>query len=157
MKLKTSGVDAWSGTGDQLPPGSYVVKVVSAEEATSKNGNPQVVVDLQVAEGDFAGAEIRDWITITEASMGRVVQALQGLGIDTSRDVDLDVGELVGRRAEVVVREDTYVDRQGETRTSMKVKGYRPVSRASDVPSDFPEGQAPANGKKNDDGQPLPF
>lgn len=159
MKLKTKGVTAWSGTGDSLPPGSYVVKVVQAEEAESRNGNPQIVVDLQVCEGDFSGAEIRDWITVTEVSMGRVVQVLQALGFDTDKDVDLQVAEMVGKRAEVVVREESYTNRDGDLKTSMKVKGYRAVAenRESDVDNDVSAFKSNGDGTTKADDAKIPF
>ncbi len=141
MKLgDLSKTEPWSGTGDQLPPGTYLAKVVEAKDDTSKAGNPMLVLDLQVIEGSYQGAEIKDWLAVTEATLGKVVAVLQALDYKIPEgEFDLKVSELTGRRCEIVVRDDTYVDRDGNERTTAKVRGYRKPVPVSDVPSDdFP-------------------
>lgn len=158
MKLANlQGVEAWRAD-DQLPPGSYLMKVIDAKDDTSSSGNPQIVLDLQVVNGDWRGAEKRDWITITEASLGRVVQVLQAFGIPIPEgEFELKVADLIGKQAEVVLRNEAWTGRDGEQRESVKVKGYKPITGDSDVDNDTSgftngaaAGAAPANEK-------LPF
>lgn len=43
------------GTGNSLPKGGYVCKIVKVEEGKSKNGNDTVYIYLDIAEGEYAG------------------------------------------------------------------------------------------------------
>lgn len=155
MKLgDLSKTEAWRPS-DQLPPGSYLAKVVEAADETSKSGNPMIVLDLQVCAGEWSGAEIRDWVTVIESTLGKVVQVLQAFGITIPEgDWELKVSDLVGKVAEIVVRPDSYTDGGGELKETTKVKGYRMAPTGSDVPSDT---SGFTNGVKPSDSRPVPF
>jgi hypothetical protein len=167
MPVSFSGVEAWSAS-DQLQPGVYRVKATGVEAKVSSGGNPQVQVDWRVLDGDFVGAEQRDWITITNASMGRVVQLLNAIGVEVPGE-EFDSREAVskwlagvlekGLVCEMIVRNESWVGRDGEAREGVKVKGYRPPSAgSSDVDSDasgFQQGPKTAESGAN--GEELPF
>lgn len=166
MKLgNLSGVEAWRAD-DQLPPDTYVMQVIEAEESQSSAGNPQIVLDLRVTAGEWRGAEKRDWVTITESSLGRVVQVLEAFGIEIPEgEFEFKPSDLVGKTAEVVLREETYVvapeKRKGSdddgTRTGVKVKGYKPVTPGSDLDNDM-SGFDPVTQKMNGQAkEKLPF
>ena len=43
------------GEGRSLPAGGYVCRIVSANEEINQNGNPMLVIALDIAEGEYAG------------------------------------------------------------------------------------------------------
>lgn len=43
------------GESRSLPAGGYVCKIVDAKEEVSRNGNPMLVVAVDIAEGEYAG------------------------------------------------------------------------------------------------------
>jgi hypothetical protein len=157
MKLADlSKTDAWRAD-DQLPPGTYLMKIIEAEDGTSSGGNPQIVLDLAVVGGEWKGAEKRDWITVTEASLGRVVQVLQAFDYPIPEgEFELKVADLVGRTAEVVLRPESWTDREGNAREGVKVKGYRRPGTSSDVDNDA-SGFANGNGGTPQKDEKLPF
>lgn len=152
MKLgNLNGVEAWR-VDDRVPPGSYIVRIKTAEDGTSSGGHPQVALELQIAAGDFAGAELRDWLTVTESSLGRVVQFLQAFRYPVPEgEFDLKVKELVGRTAEAVVRDKP--SRKDPDKTFPEIVGYRLLSGDDfNDTRDFERG----NGQTKNDA-PLPF
>lgn len=54
-----------AGAGvDKLPAGGYVIRILSAQERTSRKGDPYIEMAFDVAEGEHAGhyaSETRDW------------------------------------------------------------------------------------------------
>lgn len=151
MGISLSGVEAWRAD-DRLPPAVYLVRPATVERDTSGANNPMVVVDWRVQTGEYKGAEQRDKITLTEPAMGRVVQVLEASGIavpDTQFDSYEAMADWLAEQikkanplVEAVVRDEDWTDRDGNERTSPKVKGYRKPS-ASDVPSDGIGGSGP--------------
>ena len=150
MRVNLSGVEPW-GSAESLPPGDYIMKVCEVEETTSKNLNPMLVVDMEVAAGDFKGAEHRDWITVTEKSLGRVVGILTAFGIKIpDGEFNLDGKLLVGKRAVVTLREEIY-----DGHAKVRVKAYAAAPDATDVPADLPAAQPAAAAAA--DTSDLPF
>jgi len=47
-----------SGDFTPAPPGDYTLKIVEAEEAKTRNGDPMVKVKLQIADGQFKGKNV---------------------------------------------------------------------------------------------------
>lgn len=43
------------GESKKLPAGGYVCQIIGAKEEMSRNGNPMLVVALEIAEGEYAG------------------------------------------------------------------------------------------------------
>jgi hypothetical protein len=77
IDLDTTDTKAFSGAGMQgpsVPEGDYVVDLVEIERSTSKKGNDMLVIDFEVAEGDYSGKRVRAWYTLTEAAKGRIKQ-----------------------------------------------------------------------------------
>lgn len=164
MGISLNGVEAWRAS-DELPPGAYVAKATNVEPDKSQAGNPQAVVDWRVAAGEYTGAEKRDWVTITEPAMGRVVQLIEACGQEVPQQ-DFASFEALrdwlvemlrkGPAAEMILRNETYVGRDGDAREGTKIKGYRRPT-TSDIPSDtseFASGPNVATGPQKDK---LPF
>jgi hypothetical protein len=156
MGISLGGVAAWSA-GDQLEPGTYRFIPTSIEREQSSNGNPQVKVGWSVNAGPYRGSEIRDWITLTERAMGRVVQVLEAAAIDIPAQefesyeqmADWLAGALKGKQVDGVVR--LKPDRKDPSKEWPEIVGYKRPLEGSDVPADGPS-NAPAVGKPD-----LPF
>lgn len=143
--------DVVAGSFTLLPEGNYVVRVVDAAEATSSNGNPQIVVDLEVINGDQKGQTLKDWITVTEKSLGRVKGILSALRYEIpAGEFELPSSALIGRTATVVVRHEDYINKDNEHKVSAKIKVWEeapdgftaapgaPVSAAQKPDEDIP-------------------
>lgn len=124
MKLSLDNVEAWAA-GDILPPGTHVCRIDNATEGTSRGGHPQIELDLRCTVGEFEGGTLKDWVVVTQASLGRVRQLLEASGLDIPPgEFELDASALNGRPVQIIVREETKPD--GGTAT--RVKGYEQVS-----------------------------
>jgi hypothetical protein len=126
---------------DRVPPGVYGAKVVEAEDTKSKNGNPMIVLTWRILDGEWRGAELKDYVTVIESTAGRIVALLQALQFAIPPDGLLDPKALEGKSAVIVCRNDPYVGQDGEMRDSTKIKAYKPRETGvppSDLPSDFP-------------------
>lgn len=133
-----SKTESWSGGFALLPEGTYVVRVVDASEGTSSNNNPQIIVDLEVIDGEQKGQTLRDWITVTEASLGRVKGILAALRYEIPEgDFELPSSALIGRTSSVLVRHEDYVSKAGEHKVSAKIKVWE----------EAPDAYAPAPGQ----------
>lgn len=122
-----SSTEAWA----LLPEGNYVVRVVDASEATSSNGNPQIIVDLEVIDGEQKGQALRDWITVTANSLGRVKGILAALRYEIPEgEFELPSSALIGRTASVLVRHEDYVSNAGEHKVSAKIKVWEEAPAA---------------------------
>jgi hypothetical protein len=79
--------DLSSAGGDLLPVGDHKCTILSAEDDTSSGGYPQVVLEV----GNEQGQTRKDWLTITQNSVGRIVGLVELLpGVE--RPSDNDVG-----------------------------------------------------------------
>lgn len=126
MKLgNLKDVEPWRAGGPP-PPGNYIARVDDAKEGKSSGGHPQVEISWTVAEGEYSGAEIREWLVVLETTRGKVVALLQAVGIDIpDGDFELKVADLVGRHAQIFCRsEPSYKD---PDKMVTKVAGYKPA------------------------------
>ena len=114
--MKITGLDQ-VGTEETpqtlIPPGEYLIGVTAAEEKTSKNGYPQVALDLEILEGELKGRGVKDWLTVTERAMWRVKQVLTSIGypIADSGEVDLDAPKMIGGKAIITVKHEVWDDK----------------------------------------------
>jgi hypothetical protein len=131
--------DAWEVQTERiLPDGNHIVTIEEANNGRSRNQHPQIELKLANPEGS-----IRDWLVITESTVGKVVQLAQAAGVDVPGEDDIQQGlqlkdewvfRLSGKTVGVVVREepDNRPDHYGESRP--RVQGY--VEPARIKPSD---------------------
>jgi hypothetical protein len=140
------GQEAWR-VDDQLAPGWYIARAAKVERSSSSNQNPQVQIDWRVAVGEYQGAEQRDWITLTDPAMGRVVQVLEAAGVEIP-DAEFDNYEamadwlakaLENATVEMLIRLEP--GRKDPSKEWPTIKGYRKPAEG-DVPSEF-GGSAP--------------
>ncbi len=110
---------------EALPKGTYAVRVDKVTEQTSKNGNLMLNVQLKVIDGEYENRVIFDYITLTEAALWRVQDALIAMGLISEDDVDfeLDPSDMIGCECLVKV----VIDKQGDYEPSNKVKSYLPL------------------------------
>lgn len=99
MDLSSEEIKDWSGEGfgpPDVPPGEYVLDIVAAYTKSSKNNNPMVVVEFQVADGEFAGKQLTGWYTLTDAARGRIKRLMMAVGarLDKIRTDELLGGKL---------------------------------------------------------------
>jgi len=92
--------DAWEVQTERLlGEGNHVVNITVAEDGTSSGRHPQI--ELQLANGD---GEIRDWLVITPASVGKVVALAQAAGIDLPTDDDIADSDTLRLKQEYIDR-----------------------------------------------------
>ena len=114
--MKITGLDQ-VGTEETpqtlIPPGDYLVGITAAEEKTSKNGHPQVALDLEILEGELKGRGVKDWVTVTERAMWRVKSVLTSIGypIAASGEVDLQAPKMIGGKAIITIKHELYNDK----------------------------------------------
>jgi hypothetical protein len=114
--MKITGLDQ-VGTEETpqtlIPPGEYLIGVTAAEEKTSKNGHPQVALDLEILEGELKGRGVKDWVTVTERAMWRVKQVLVAIGYPNadSGEVDLEAPKMIGGKAIITIKHELYNDK----------------------------------------------
>jgi hypothetical protein len=144
LEMDFTDVEAWEA-GEILPAGTHDVTVIKAEESMSSSGNPQLELELEAFEGPNKGGRIRDWITVIPTTAGKVKQVLTALGLEVDGKYTIDPDNLVGRKAQILVRNELY---DGKERS--KVKGYEPsgATGGASPPS--------TNGAKKDE-EDLPF
>lgn len=105
-----------------LPAGTYVAVVTKAEDKM-KDGSDQVIIELSaLIDGNYKRL-CGDILTFSSSAMGIAAKKLRGLSIDTSRN-GFVVKELEGKKARVHVKEEPWVDRNGASRTGLKVDIY---------------------------------
>ena len=114
--MKITGLDQ-VGTEETpqtlIPPGEYLIGVTAAEEKTSKNGHPQVALDLEILEGELKGRGVKDWVTVTERAMWRVKQVLVAIGYPNadSGEVDLEAAKMIGGKAIITIKHELWDDK----------------------------------------------
>ena len=86
-----------------------------------------IVLTWRIADGEWRGAELKDYVTVIESTAGRVVALLQALKVRLPADGLLDAKTLIGKTAVIVCRNDPYVGQDGEMRDSTKIKAYKPI------------------------------
>jgi hypothetical protein len=129
--MKITGLDQ-VGTEETpqtlIPPGDYLVGITAAEEKTSKNGHPQVALDLEILEGELKGRGVKDWVTVTERAMWRVKQVLMSIGypIAASGEVDLDAPKMIGGKAIITIKHELYNDK-----VRLRIDHWAPAARST--------------------------
>tara|TARA_Y100000310_G_scaffold326154_1_gene390669 strand:+ start:978 stop:1487 length:510 start_codon:yes stop_codon:yes gene_type:complete len=85
--------------GPSLPDGRYTVEVVKAfESVSSVKKSPQLNVEFEVHDGEWAGARMLDFIPLTEAAAFRSADFFWACGYEEAGDSDemeIDLDEMV--------------------------------------------------------------
>jgi Protein of unknown function (DUF669) len=97
LNLNFTGVE--SSGGQVLPEGDYSFVIVDADVKEAKSGtSSNLVVKVEISEGEFAGKSFPQYINIQESTMWKAKQFLEAvLGTELDGEFDLDPSELVGQ------------------------------------------------------------
>lgn len=109
---------------ERVPEGEYVVRISEIEQGRSKGGDPMWTVFTEIADGDYAGSQVIDRITLTERALFRVVGFLNALGVKTPRKrIQVDPAKLVGKKYVAEIADgDPY-----KGRVNSEIREYRRI------------------------------
>lgn len=102
---------------ETLPPGNYQVKIIEAEETTSKNGgNPMIELNLLEKK---SRALIFDRLVFTEKAYFRIDQFRQATGdtVKPGEEIEIDAAYCKGRVGWVALEVEDY---NGRTKNVVK-------------------------------------
>jgi hypothetical protein len=88
---------------DPLPDGIYNVEIVSAQEGSSKTGNPKIDIRWKVTDGAYEGRQIFDSMSFHRDALWRTKKTLQALGFDDDFNGEVTSDMLISRQATVTV------------------------------------------------------
>jgi len=154
--------EAWEPQLDQMmPEGNHVATIEEAQDGTSSGNYPQIELRLVNDKG-----AIRDWLVITQVSIGKIVALATAAGVELPEDSDIAdiaslrlkqsyIDKLVGKKVGVVIRSEP--DYKDPTKTRLRVQGYVDPSRIADAPSDIPNGAAAFQQQASKPTSDLPF
>lgn len=101
-----------------LPESTYDVQLDSAEQTTSKGGNPQLTVKGQIVDGEYAGKKVTIWYSLLPQSTWKLDALFEALGIPAQETgeldengkpiCDFDTDDLAGRVVRYVCTQRTY-------------------------------------------------
>jgi hypothetical protein len=107
--------------GDRIPEGRYRVRVKDAEVERSNQGNPMIILWLEVLDGEDEGAIIVDRLTQTEKSLFRTVNFMKAIGLKAPKGrLTVNVTKWVG----AVVWVDVADGEPYNNKVKSEVKGY---------------------------------
>lgn len=114
-------------TLEPVPSGTYAVRIEEANAQTSKKGNEMLALRFAVAEGDYVGQNIFDYVTFSSKSLYRVREFYAALGFceaDSEEEfTPPEDSELIGLELQVKVKLETS-EYDGEIRNKSVVKKY---------------------------------
>lgn len=128
---ESQGFEVW-------PKGSYNMRIVKAGSGTSKQNNPQLVLDLECIDGPYEGKKKKWWITFTEKSGFDLPPLLEAAipgqyeAIQADPDAEgnkrvectFDPDDLVDKIITVDMTE--YKDSNGTDQNRMKARAFAP-------------------------------
>lgn len=164
MSFDYSGAEAWKVQDSMLPVGDHVVTISDPMTGQSSGGYPQIELRVENELGS-----LRDWLVITPAAIGKVVQVFDAAGIERPQDGEFDpqtgaleqsyVDRLHNRKVGVIVREEP--DNRDPSKMRRRIMGYTDVHQiTSDIPADttgLPDVSAPSASRPADEDERVPF
>lgn len=152
FKLSLDDVEPWKAGGVILNPGTHPVRVVD-EEVKLDGQHPVVLITLEAIGGDEKGGEIRDWIHVTENTLGRIAQTYEAFNVEIPSG-EFEWIPLKGKQSKAVVR--NVPGRDDPDKTFSEVKAYLPLS-AEDATVAGVEEAFGATAVSKDDDKDIPF
>lgn len=144
IHARLNEVEAWGGEGGALPPGEYHFLIEEAKQAQSKNGKPQLELDLKVlSEGEFKGRSTKQWYTLNfekDVPRKRLKSLILATGIPLDGNGDFDDSQLKGTTfvGDVQVEQYEAVDQvsggQKVVKERTRIVNERPAGSVSGVP-----------------------
>lgn len=106
VNVDLSGVEA---SRKAIPEGTYEVVVNSASQKDSRDGNPMIAFEFEVAEGAHKGAKLYENCSLQPQALFKLKSVLMALGIEIpNKAFDLNLRDLVGLTCEVEVGHEVY-------------------------------------------------
>lgn len=106
VNVDLSGVET---SRKAIPEGTYEVVVNSVEQKKSREGNPMISFEFEVAEGKHKGAKLFENCSLQPQALFKLKSVLLALGFDIPDEAfDLDLKELIGLTCEVEVGHEVY-------------------------------------------------
>jgi len=127
-------------TENLLPEGAYDAEITSAEEKTSKKGNPMIEVNLKVYGANGGFRIVRDWLM--EAVPHKLLHCAESLNLRA----EYDAGEITsvllqGKSTAVLIGQNAAI---GDFRASNKVIDYLTATQLADHRSRPPKATKPS-------------
>lgn len=106
VNVDLSGVEA---SRKAIPEGTYEVVVNEATQKDSRDGNPMIAFEFEVAEGAHKGAKLYENCSLQPQALFKLKSVLLALGMDIpNKAFDLNLRDLVGLTCEVEVGHEVY-------------------------------------------------
>ena len=106
VNVDLSGVEV---SRKAIPEGTYEVVVNEAKTANSREGNPMIAFEFEVAEGANKGAKLYENCSLQPQALFKLKSVLLALGMDIpNKAFDLNLRDLVGLTCEVEVGHEVY-------------------------------------------------
>ena len=134
VNVDLSGVEV---SRKAIPEGTYEVVVNEAKTANSREGNPMIAFEFEVAEGAHKGAKLYENCSLQPQALFKLKSVLLALGMDIpNKAFDLNLRDLVGLTCEVEVGHEVY---EGKKRA--RILQYNDPEEVQDEDSDEEEGK----------------
>jgi flagellar biosynthesis GTPase FlhF len=131
LKVDMTGVESFQKAGE----GQHVVKIVSAEEATSQGGNEVIKVSFEVTKGTDKGSRVFEIYPLVETALWKLKGLLQALNMKCDGKVMLDLDKLEGKICIIEVVHEEY---NGVVRAKVsEVKKLQAENDEEDEDEDF--------------------
>lgn len=106
VNVDLSGVEA---SRKAIPEGTYEVVVNEATQKNSRDGNPMIAFEFEVAEGAHKGAKLYENCSLQPQALFKLKSVLLALGMEIpNKAFDLNLRDLVGLTCEVEVGHEVY-------------------------------------------------
>ena len=106
VNVDLSGVEA---SRKAIPEGTYEVVVNEATQKNSRDGNPMIAFEFEVAEGAHKGAKLYENCSLQPQALFKLKSVLLALGMNIpNKAFDLNLRDLVSLTCEVEVGHEVY-------------------------------------------------
>lgn len=106
VNVDLSGVEV---SRKAIPEGTYEVVVNEATQKNSRDGNPMIAFEFEVAEGAHKGAKLYENCSLQPQALFKLKSVLLALGMNIpNKAFDLNLRDLVGLTCEVEVGHEVY-------------------------------------------------
>lgn len=132
VNVDLSGVET---SRKAIPEGTYEVVVNEATQKDSRDGNPMIAFEFEVAEGAHKGAKLYENCSLQPQALFKLKSVLLALGMNIpNKAFDLNLRDLVGLTCEVEVGHEVY---EGKKRA--RILQYNDPEEVQDEDSDEEE------------------
>ena len=148
--------------GFTLPPeGTFDLQIIEVKPDSSNDGDPQIVVKVEIADGEHEGASFRQYYTANEERGWALLNLLKATGIEYTAgeaeegepaEIEFDPDDLLHAyfRARIELnrnetKKKTYINLREEQASTMSDDDA--PAEDEDAPADEPEPEAEAKAK----------